>query len=274
MSIRRFIFCKIVLTNMFVCVTLAASLSAFAIDCGDVITTSEVLDRNLVCNVSPALSVEGPSGSLNLDGFSVVCDGTSRGISLDGVAAFLTGGDLMNGAVRDCGLGINAGENGFHTIQGVIVSGSSSAGIALRSEGNTLALSTVQTSDIGVYVFDPNNTIILNEMESNSVGVLLDAGDSLISQNNVNNNTGWGVIIQRSDGSTISQNSVINNGGTDSASAGILMDLFGQQGNFILGNTVTGNQNFDLLDLNINACDGSNVWVGNVFSISEPSCLD
>ncbi|HSA80692.1 MAG TPA: hypothetical protein VLE23_07695, partial [Geminicoccaceae bacterium] len=79
---------------------------ALAVECGDVVTGVERLDRDLICTTpdDPALTIDG--GSLNLNGFTVVCDGTSVGILLQG-----SGARLRGGAVTGCVLAVHvAGE--------------------------------------------------------------------------------------------------------------------------------------------------------------------
>ena len=85
---------------------------AMAVECGDVITRSARLDRDLICTTDgPALKIQG--GSLDLNGFTVVCDQAEDqarvGVLLEG-----HGARLRDGAVTGCFLAVHVAGEGHH----------------------------------------------------------------------------------------------------------------------------------------------------------------
>jgi parallel beta-helix repeat protein len=110
---------------------------ALALECGDVITGSARLDRDLICTDDPALTING--GLLDLGGFTVVCDhpppvlpAMSVGILLDG-----SGARLRGGAVAGCAVAVLVAGDGGHTVRRVTAS-ALNQGVLIESDGNRL----------------------------------------------------------------------------------------------------------------------------------------
>jgi hypothetical protein len=92
-----------------VAMLLTSTLSVAAVECGDVLTGVERLDRDLICTTDPALTLSG--GRLDLRGHTVICDGTVEGIILDG-----DGAQLRNGAVVGCQFAVLVEGAGNHLV--------------------------------------------------------------------------------------------------------------------------------------------------------------
>ncbi|WP_444942410.1 NosD domain-containing protein [Microbulbifer sp. ZKSA004] len=236
----------------------ALGSSAFAVDCGDTITTPEVLDQDLVCSTEPALTIMGPTGSLDMAEYTLRCDGSAVGIQIDGVAAFLS-----NGVVTLCDIGISLDGTGAHNIQAIRVDGTDISGIAVNSSFNSVIQSGIfKNSGTGIFITGDNNNVssssILDNLEN---GIQLEGNNNLIVSNEISRSTLNGILIGKADGNTVAQNTVSMSGIGGANTAGILLELLGQSGNVIVGNTVFSNIDFDLQDNNSSPC--LNSWVGN-----------
>ncbi|WP_444916421.1 NosD domain-containing protein [Microbulbifer sp. JMSA003] len=237
---------------------IALGNSAFAVDCGDTITTPEVLDQDLVCSTEPALTIMGPAGSLDMAEFTLRCDGSAVGIQIDGVSAFLS-----NGVVTLCDIGISIDGAGSHNIQTIRVDGADISGISVNSSFNSIIQSGIfKNNGTGIFIAGDNNTIssssILDNLEN---GIQLEGSRNLIVSNDISRSTLNGILIGKADGNTVAQNTVSMSGIGGANTAGILLELLGQSGNVIVGNTVFSNIDFDLQDNNSSPC--LNSWIGN-----------
>jgi hypothetical protein len=276
---------------------------ALAVECGEVITTSARLDRDLVCTTEPALTVDG--GSLNLGGFVVVCEATEVGIELVGRRA-----SLRNGAVTGCSLAILVGGGGGHLVQDVTGS-ASNQGVLIASDGNRLLRSRILrgSGDAAVQVDGNDNQLRFNDVagsddqgfevngsdnhiEDNAIGGVAEgvqlAGDgNRVLRNQIIGATDRGVEV-RAGGHEIAFN-LIADGGADGIA---LLDT--GNGNHLHRNAVFGNADEGLevatLDNRIERnrvllngtdvqdsapeCD-DNVWRDNVFETSvSDDCVD
>ena len=137
------------------CVMLAAGPAA-AVECGDVVASPAVLDRDLVCTTDPGLTVEG--STLDLNGFALVCNQTRVGVLLEG-----TGARLRNGAVTGCEVAVWIGGLGDHRVRNLTAS-ASNQGVFVESDGNLLTLSRVLrgVDDAAVQVDGSNNRLRFN----------------------------------------------------------------------------------------------------------------
>jgi hypothetical protein len=144
-----------------------------AAECGDVITKSARLDRDLICTSDPALTIDG--GSLDLNGFTVSCDRTVVGVLLEG-----RGAHLKDGAVTGCELAVWVAGSGKHRIQGLTAS-ASNQGVLVESDGNRLSHSNVLRglNDAAVQVNGSNN-----HLRSNSIAGSLDQGFEINGNDN------------------------------------------------------------------------------------------
>ncbi|WHI49133.1 NosD domain-containing protein [Microbulbifer sp. VAAF005] len=234
-----------------------------AVECGDTITSRVVLDQDLLCDVTPALTVTGPTGYLDLNGYTLSCDGATVGILVNGMSAIVSGGVFKDGFVSNCNTGISVEGSGIHNLLGLNTSGNSSSGIEFVSSNNTLIQSNISdNTGTGIIIAGGSNNLFSNDISRNEItGIQVDGSSSIISSNTVSDNVLTGIQINNAGSCLISQNTVENNGTEGSNTAGILMELFGQTGNSIVGNTVSGNEDFDLQDDNSEPCENS--WIGN-----------
>ncbi|WP_444927065.1 right-handed parallel beta-helix repeat-containing protein [Microbulbifer sp. TRSA002] len=247
-------------------------VSVAAVECGDTITTAEILTEDLLnCSGTPALTIEGPTGSLDMNGFTLECGGGStRGIDVQGNAAVLS-----NGVVDGCAVGIFVIGDGFHSVQSMTVQDGINTGIWLVSEYNIVSGSTVTDGyTIGIEVSGESNSAIGNFLvEGNQAapfrGIAINGNNAFVAQNFCDNNSQGGIVIQPSSGGQVIQNSVTNGGQT-----GISMEGGGQSDYLVTGNIATGNPDGDLVDSNPDACMSTNLWYGNIFDTADPSCLD
>ncbi|WP_444927056.1 right-handed parallel beta-helix repeat-containing protein [Microbulbifer sp. TRSA002] len=263
--ISRTVISKALITSLAASLLSASlcSLANGAVECGDTITSPVILDQDLLCNVTPALTVTGPTGYLDLNGYTLSCDGTTVGILVDGFAAIISGGVLQDGFVSNCNTGISVEGSGIHNLFGLNTSGNTSSGIEFVSSNNTLTISNISdNAGTGIIIAGGTNNLFSNDISRNEItGIQVDGSSSIISSNTVSDNTLTGIQINNASSCLISQNTVENNGTQGSNTAGILMELFGQTGNNIVGNTVSGNVDFDLQDDNSAPCE--NNWIGN-----------
>lgn len=265
--------CKIAIVSILGIANIFLSKLVFAddVECGDTIATSVTLDEDLTCDVSPALTVIGPDGRLNMEGIEVQCDGTEVGILIKGRAALLRGG-----TVTGCEIGVLASGEGFHNIQAVSTIANTTAGFKLDSNSNYMTACTAQNNTgVGLIVSGERNNVFQNSIEGNaSTGIQVDGNRSYITENFSFENAGSGIEINDSSNSWIVENAAENNGTSGAGTAGILMNAFGQQYNLIILNVGILNQNFDAQDLNSDPCNSTNVWRNNTFDTADPSCLD
>ncbi|WP_413664832.1 right-handed parallel beta-helix repeat-containing protein [Microbulbifer sp. CNSA002] len=252
-------------------ISISKPVIADDVECGDTITTSVTLDEDLTCDVSPALTVIGPDGRLNMTGYEVQCDGSEVGVLLEGRAALLRGGQ-----VADCEVGVLANGDGFHNIQAVSATANASAGFQLVSNSNYMTACTAQeNTGVGLIVSGERNNVFQNTFEENTLsGIQIDGDRSYITENFCFENMGSGIEINDSSNSWIVENASENNGTSGAGAAGILMNGFDQQYNLIILNVGILNEDFDAQDLNSDPCNGTNLWRNNTFDTVDPSCLD
>jgi hypothetical protein len=280
---------------------LAATGPALAVDCGEVITAPEQLDRDLVCTTEPGLTVTG--GTLDLDGFTVTCDGTTVGIVLDG-----SGARLRDGAVTGCVLAIRVAGAGDHRVTNITASGSDQ-GVLIESDGNSLQLSRVLQGreDAAVQVEGSGNRLRFNALAgSNDQGFEINGDDNRVVRNWIggvaegvqlagegNSVLGNEIIgttdrgIETREGAHVIVGNLISDGAADGIAlfsdgnrvARNRILGHGDQGLFVgsFGNTLTRNRvllnRVDLTDAT-EACD-DNLWQDNEFETSESDdCVD
>ncbi|MCO1335062.1 right-handed parallel beta-helix repeat-containing protein [Microbulbifer sp. OS29] len=261
---------KLVLATVLGFYTVSAAGLIFGdVQCGDVVTGIETMNQDLIdCSSNPAVTVQGPTGFLFMNGHIIQCDlGDGVGVLLDGMAGFLSGG----GEVRQCTIGVSVGGNGFHTVQEVFTFVNQDASIEIVSDYNSIRLNELQNSLFnGVNVLGDNNTIIDNALFNfGGIGIYVNGDGTFISGNSIDINGGdMGISLDATNGSRIIQNEITN------ADDGISMTASGQMNNVVSGNVVSGSSNLDLWDQNANACTSTNSWVGNAFTTADPVCID
>ncbi|MCO1335061.1 hypothetical protein MO867_12020 [Microbulbifer sp. OS29] len=259
---------RILTANLGVAGLLSAGFVS-AVSCGDIVTTPEVLDQDIAsCNVSPAVTIIGPAGSLDLNDHVVTCNGTDVGILLDGQAASLQGGVSQNGTVGNCATGISVEGKGFHSIQGVVLMNNGLTGIEIISDQNSVSLSSSENNgDTGITISGARNSLLLVAAENNVTGILVDGDYTSITQSSASFNSGVGIDVLNANYSSFIQNTMDGN-----LDFGLLMGGNGQVGNLVTGNTAMGNGE-DLFDGNNPACVGT-TWVANLFDTANNACIE
>ncbi|WP_413665250.1 right-handed parallel beta-helix repeat-containing protein [Microbulbifer sp. CNSA002] len=261
--------------------SLGASLSPSinAVECGDIITEPATLTEDLTCSISDpnsaALTIQGPSGSLYMAGFSLTCSGLdqSNGIVLTG-----SSGELSTGTINGCNDAVVLSEGGLHTVYGInillplddaivvssdsnIVTGNytlgdgndSDDGIDINGNLNFISQNIIELSgDEGMEVDGTSNTIIGNTITgSDGDGVELDGDFSIFVSNIVQDNDNTGIEIEGSS-CTVSNNTIVENG-----SSGISLE-FSASNNGISQNTSSDNGAYGILVIGVNAI-GNNI---------------
>lgn len=270
--------------------------------CGDVIRGMAQLEQDLLCATSPGLTLKG---QLDMNGFTLTCDGTLRGIVLAGRRS-----GLQNGDVEGCAEAVVLAGRGRHevvhvrasgTVFGFLVesranrlvgnNGRSADNDAYRvaSSGNWLVDNTAdRAGDDGIDVRGRKNTLTRNVI-TNAAGEGIDvsaarnvilgnsvigAGDDAIQVRvggnriigNSLSRSAVGLLVQHEGGGP-KGNEILGNSVIGNNGEGILVSLTSEV-NRIVGNEVQGNGT-DLLDRHPD-CD-DNLWAGNVFNTADPA---
>ncbi|WP_444925919.1 right-handed parallel beta-helix repeat-containing protein [Microbulbifer sp. TRSA002] len=243
--------------------------AAFAVSCGDTVTTPETLDASIVaCAISPAVTITD-AGSLDLNGFSISCDGTGTGVSLTGIGRILSD-TTGTGSIENCETGVNAQGTGSHFIQGINSTNNTLSGITLTSAANLILDSTSDiNSGIGLRMLGDYNQVINSQMNSNALpGIEIVGSGSVVNGNTVSSNVVSGIVVFGSNNTTISGNTANDNG-----TNGILLEAYNQMNVLVVGNTAKGNTGNDLNDQNVPPCSGS-IWISNVFEDANDTCIN
>ncbi|MCC2663665.1 MAG: hypothetical protein K0R41_2147 [Geminicoccaceae bacterium] len=290
---------------------LLAAAPASAVECGDVITASARLDRDLICTTDPVLTVDG--ALLDLGGFTVVCDHApptpSVGVLLDG-----SGARLRNGAVTGCVLAVHVAGDGGHTLRRVTAS-ASNQGVFVESDGNRLldshilrgledaavqvngsnnllrANAVAGSNDQGFEINGNDNRIVGNRIGGVAEGVQLDGERNRVLRNHIIGTTDRGVDVRGLAEGT-GDHVIAFNLIADGVDGIALLD--NSQGNQIRGNTIYGHSDqgifvgtfgntiernqvlLNLVDLQDNTADcDDNLWQDNIFDTSvSDDCID
>ncbi|WP_444927059.1 right-handed parallel beta-helix repeat-containing protein [Microbulbifer sp. TRSA002] len=174
------------------------ALPVYAVpECGDVITSAEVLEKELFCAEDPALTVIGPSGSLTMISGGIECSNNNVGIVIEGTGAFVTGEQI-----DDCSIGILVGGKGFHSIFDIEVGDASNIGIQVLSGNNNVADCEVEDrSATGVSIIGDNNKVgscVITE--SGGSGIQVDGDGFQVIKNTVSHSFLSGIEIGRASG--------------------------------------------------------------------------
>ena len=157
---------------------------ALAVECGEVITGTARLDRDLVCTDDPALTVDG--GLLDLGGFTVVCDHEP---TVEGVGVLLegSGARLRDGAVTGCFLAVHVAGEGGHTVRRLTAS-AANRGVFIESDGNRLLDSQILRAleDAAVQVNGSDNLLRGNTVAgAGDQGFEINGSDNRIVDNRI-----------------------------------------------------------------------------------------
>lgn len=284
---------------------------ALAVECGEVITGSARLDRDLICTTNPALTVEG--GLLDLNGFAVVCnqDPAEEGV---GVLLEGSGARLRNGAVVGCFLAVHVAGEGGHTVRSLTAS-AANRGVLIESDGNRLFDSHIlralgdaavevdgadnllrgnviaNAGDQGFEIDGNDNRIVGNRIGGVTEGIQLEGERNYVLRNQIVGALDRGIdvrgLVGPTGGHVIRNNLIVD--GVDG-----IATLQSSNGNQISRNTIYGNNDQGIfvgtldnaiernqvlgngVDLQDNAADcDDNVWRSNVFESSVPDdCIE
>jgi len=217
---------------------------AHAVACGDVLGPGGVvvLSEDLACDISPALTVEGPV-TFNLRGFTVACAPGGTGIEVIGSQA-----RIRNGAIENCFIGMAVEGDGGHrltrlTVTSPDVPGNAGIGFQVKSGGNGFSRNLVkQFAGEGFRLGDDGVTADQNRLVSNKVvdsenhGFRVRIGErNLFLRNISNRNTGEGFRSQDRD------NQFFSNKAYDNGDEGFRIRDEAAQNNRVIDNRVRGN---------------------------------
>lgn len=189
-----------------------------AIECGDTIASAEVLSHDLSCTgLGPgaALTVLGPSGSLDLGGHQLDCGGSA----IDGISLRGTGATLVNGRVTDCLRGVDVAGDGGHVVRDVVAYAHAYFGFQVREEShdNYLRHNVARGSSADGFIVSGDRNMLVENL---SIGNHAHISSGLANLGNDNR---------------IIKNSFVSNG-----FAG-LVAFTGRRGNVYLENVAVGN---------------------------------
>ena len=238
-----------ILTALAFCFVVGASTLAAQVACGDIITRPSNLTGNLTCvgDAGPALTVMGPSGKLNLNGFTVDCNNDDDATDTDGIV--LTGRKALvhSGTVTDCTNGVVLSVPGKHHVANITSELNSGDGFHVPdggSNGNKLNANTAQhNGGDGFSVGGPggppstDNSFVANLSDDNDGNGLSfnTTGGHKVNGNTFSNNDLAGILVSASRAQTIHGNTIFSNGGS-----GINV-RFGPGGHVITTNMIDDN---------------------------------
>ena len=270
--------------------------------CGDVVYGMAQLEQDLVCTTELGLTLKG---QLDMNGFTLTCDGSIQGIVLVGRQS-----GLQNGQVVGCVRAVVLAGRGRHEVVRVDASGTQ-FGFLIKSRSNRLVGNTAISVDNDAFrVTAPGNVLVYNTIvQAGDDGVDVRAPRTTLSRNVITGTAGEGIDVSaarnvilgntvigagddamqvrvggnRIIGNTLSRstvglllqhegagatgNEVLGNVVLGNTGEGILVSLTSED-NRIIGNEALGNGT-DLLDRHPD-CD-DNLWAGNVFEIADPA---
>jgi hypothetical protein len=158
--------------------------AAAEVACGDTIGPWKdvVLQADLRCDdVATALVVMGPA-TLDLNGFTIHCadrNGNGREPSA-GIAARGFGARVRNGIVEGCGVGVDVGGSGNHTVRDVAVLFSASDGIRIASDRNQVENSfALFSGESGFAIEGELNVLSGNGASENPLGFVVSRANVL-----------------------------------------------------------------------------------------------
>ena len=210
--------------------------------CGQVLTGGPfVLDGDVgPCDdpTGPGLTVTGPA-TLDLAGFKVFCADTNQNGTLPiGILINGTGATVRMGQVVGCLVGVQADDQGAHTIDHVTAQGNTTAGFRARSRGNKFRQNIAAGNQTdGFLISNPRNLLNNNSASGNTLaGYHFDSVHNKGADNSATENGGPGFFL------TTSHNKLNRSTSTDNNGAGF--KFLGQADvsrNRINNSTVTGN---------------------------------
>lgn len=223
---------------------------AHAIACGDTLGPgrSAALEGDLVCDISPALMIEGPL-AFDLGGFTIFCVLAADG-SLSGTGIEVTGvrAKLRNGTIADCNRGVVVAGDGRHELTRLAVTSPDVAGdqgiaFQVKSDRNRFIENTVREyAGEGFRLGDggmpaSRNLLKHNEATGNANhGFRVRIGErNLLLRNRADDNAAEGF---RSQGG---RNRFVANTATGNGDEGFRLRDPAAQRNRLIGNIAAGN---------------------------------
>jgi parallel beta-helix repeat protein len=215
---------------------IGGSLHYTPVSCGQVLTTSVLLGRDLTDCPGDGLIIGAAGITLDLGGHTIDGVGLGAGIRNDGFASVT----ITNGTVQefDFGVQLTAGA-ALNTIASLTAQLNQEAGIQLSDagNGNTLSSNAVVGNKIGIALMDgaPGAVVIDNTIAGNSGHGLHLARSSgnLLQANRVAGSSDLAVLLEEASGNTLVGNTISD------SSDGALAILAGSNGNRVEGNTLT-----------------------------------
>ena len=151
-------------------------------------------------------------------------------------------------------------------ISGFTIKGkwSSTKGIYINSNNNTISMNTIKEVRTGIYLRDSsNNTLINNTIRDiNHVGIRLydfASKNNIISENIIKNNGDSGIVIYNPSNNMISNNTITNNNGYG-------LELIKSSNNSVSKNIIKGNSNGGIY---ISQSSNNNVIENNISNNNE-----
>ncbi|WNZ56238.1 right-handed parallel beta-helix repeat-containing protein [Microbulbifer sp. SSSA008] len=176
-------------------------LSAVAVECGDTITSPTTLTEDLICEVTEpdqiVLTVDGPTGIFDMDGYQLTCIDESNQAD----AAILltgTGAQVFDGSITGCGRGIVAEGEGGHVIYSMNLTDMFGDLIYVETNNTVIrdnTLSTTQSGD-GVELRGNSNIVLRNTLTNiDNSGIELRGMFNSITFNNISGSGNQGIEV-------------------------------------------------------------------------------
>jgi len=151
-------------------------------------------------------------------------------------------------------------------ISGFTIKGkwSSTKGIYINSNNNTISINTIKEVRTGIYLRDSSNNILISNTikDINRVGIRLydfASKNNIISENIIKNNGDSGVVIYNPSDNIISNNTITNNNGYG-------LELIKSLNNSVSKNIIKGNSNGGIY---ISQSSNNNVMENNISNNNE-----
>ena len=185
--------------------------------CGDIITSPAELTGNLTCtgDAGPAaLTVIGPGGKLDLNGFTLDCDNGTDATDTDGIRLTGSKARVHSGIVRDCTDGVVLSGTGNHQVANITSEDHVRHGFLVTSNRNELVANTAQRSatDDGFNVNADDNHFVANLADDNANRGFEIRGDRNKFSGNTASNNHDGFVVQgaRDHDSVFTGNTALN----------------------------------------------------------------
>ncbi len=218
----------------------ALTPDASALECGDTIYPGEKVKLDGHVGPCPAvpggITVIGPA-TLDLNGFTVWCEGSHIGVRLQGER-----GVVKNGTVEDCPVGVMPDGEGRHRVKHVTVEKSGVAAFLVYSDRNLLERNQSLQSWVGFRIEGDRNRLRRNRAsQAATAGFLIRGYRNLVARNLSVDSHRHGFEVEPG------QHKILRNGAS------------------VLGG-------FDFFGSSIFSC--ANTWRHNSFDTAHPACIE